>query len=203
MRQPGKDGGKSVPRFHREGYANLEHAKEADLKLVLLDCLECLLMKTRHANMTERALADILKKVKIGYERTGKHSLANLIPSSFKSLLSMLTDSGLCSYCQLIEYCQCPCGQVYRCKDQHETSCPNVKCKRPRDTSCNTLLVSPLEGWLKNCFDIPILAEALGSWRDRQSTDGIMRELHKKQRSWQLTLCNMRQNRLRSVELKR
>jgi hypothetical protein len=44
-----------------------------------------------------------------------------------------------------------------------------------RDKQCNNFVVTPVTPWLKRSFESKELAEEIGSWRQRQSTDGTMR----------------------------
>lgn len=74
---------------------------------------------------------------------------------------------------QHFKYQICFCGHVYRCETKDAVTCP--QCGRNKKTESDKLVTAPITGWIQNLFKIPELAEVIGSWQDRRSTDGTMR----------------------------
>ena len=93
-RQPGQDGGRHVPRFERERYPNLDKAKEEELRLIFISMVELLMEKAQHTAMTEAMIASELARKRRNLERLGKQSMADLLSTTYKGLLSMLSDAG-------------------------------------------------------------------------------------------------------------
>lgn len=94
LRQPGYDGGKPVSRFERQSYPDPTGASVKDVETVLTGLVEALLIKARHAHQTESQVKDFLAHQISSLHRTGRSSIAKLMPTTYKALLSMLKDSG-------------------------------------------------------------------------------------------------------------
>lgn len=164
-----------------------------EIQRVLEDCVQVLIIKAKHSQLSEEIISDILDFLRQNYKKDGFHERASLVPASYKAMLTMLQDfsefcstslymylflicfshcADLCTYGTEIRYPQCPCGHVYRCQSQDAPQCH--MCGRNR-TKADHLICLPLIDWLQRQWQMPELAEAMGSWRDRQSKDGIMR----------------------------
>lgn len=95
---------------------------------------------------------------------------AELLPLTYKSALTMLTDAKACVWNIQIHYEQCNrCLLLYRCEHRDRKVC---KCGLPRcPANVRTFIYLPFIYFIRSIFRDKLLAYEAGAWFDRRSTD--------------------------------
>jgi hypothetical protein len=204
-RRPGNDGGKKTRRFERVGIPEQLAQLDTDsLKKLQKNLLALMVMKTRYPNKSESMVADELAFLACLYRQEGRYLLADACPKDYKTMLMVLESTNTVLWGEEVYYQQCPCGLVYRncsrgdfssatecpdcgttrwdCLQCHKNICMQtnkinnmlhtVNCRKGK---AHTLIYHPVTNFLKGSMGVPELAQQIGAWRSRISSDETMR----------------------------
>lgn len=125
----GQDGGVLTRRFQRRGAPRLPSAFPAGLRDSIQRILLRVVVHRALHKTSEAGLADILSMVS---EPGGfmPPELQDLMPTSYKAALTMLSDEFGVQCTQHVVYDMCHCFHIYRQSPTEQAACP--KCAAPR-----------------------------------------------------------------------
>ena len=174
----GYDGGKATRRFQRCAYLALPEDDTEVKDIITSICFQAVQMKESSPGATETVVKSFLTSIRINftgqYASAAQRSAANYLPTSFKQVLTIMEDTGMCTWPTVYRYGMCECGFVYRGEHLRAQECPANEpgsdkskiCGKSRDP-LKGVLYQTISQYIQRTYSNSKRASEFGAWQDR------------------------------------